>query len=224
MTVKIRLARWGQRNNPFYGVVVANAHASRDGRHLERVGTYSPIPDANKVKHIELNFERIQYWLGVGAQPTDRVAYLLAKAGIMPLTPIQQQRQGVLSLGDRKTWKVRITDPNTGLERVVTQEDARKIVVAGTGEGKFLARVAAEDGDLRSRKAVPRLLERAELDAFLRGEKKGGAKFITEKKEGAEEVEKAPAPAIGGVVGVKPKAGLLPRERLLLLKEYMGVY
>jgi small subunit ribosomal protein S16 len=79
MVVKIRLARWGARNNPFYGIVIANQRAPRDGKHLERVGTYNPIPDQSKAKIVELNIKRIKYWLSVGAQPTDRVAFILAK-------------------------------------------------------------------------------------------------------------------------------------------------
>lgn len=79
MVVRIRLARWGAKSNPFYGIVIANSRAARDGKHLERVGTYNPIADENKVKHLELDVERIKYWLSVGAQPSDRVAWLLAK-------------------------------------------------------------------------------------------------------------------------------------------------
>ena len=82
MVVKIRLARWGARNNPFYGIVVANSRAPRDGKHLERVGTYNPIPDQNQTKFVELDVKRIKYWISVGAQPTERVAWLLAKVFI----------------------------------------------------------------------------------------------------------------------------------------------
>lgn len=85
MVVKIRLARWGASNNPFYGIVVANARAARDGKHLERVGTYNPLPDNNNRKHIELNTQRIKYWLSVGAQPTERVAWLLAKVFVFSI-------------------------------------------------------------------------------------------------------------------------------------------
>jgi small subunit ribosomal protein S16 len=81
MVVKIRLASWGVRNNRFFGIVVARDRAPRDGKHIERVGTYNPIPDKNGTKHIELNWDRIKYWLGVGAQPSDRVAWLLSKVG-----------------------------------------------------------------------------------------------------------------------------------------------
>lgn len=79
MVLKLRLARWGARNNPFYGIVLAQQRAARDGKHLERLGTYNPIASEDGVKHIELNCDRIKYWLGVGAQPTERVAWILAK-------------------------------------------------------------------------------------------------------------------------------------------------
>jgi len=79
MVVRLRLARWGRKGNPFYGIVAANARVARDKKHLEKLGTYNPLPDERGVKHIELDVERIKYWLSVGAQPSDRVAWLLAK-------------------------------------------------------------------------------------------------------------------------------------------------
>jgi small subunit ribosomal protein S16 len=112
MVLKIRLSRWGARNNPFYGIVVANARAPRDGKHLERLGTYNPIPDENRVKHVELNVERIKYWISVGAQPSDRVAWLLAKASLMPATPKFLHKIGVIDINDKSTWDVQISDPN----------------------------------------------------------------------------------------------------------------
>jgi small subunit ribosomal protein S16 len=79
MVLKIRLARWGARNNPFYGIVLAHQRAARDGKHLERLGTFNPIAGSDGTKHVELNGERIKYWIGQGAQPTERVAWILAK-------------------------------------------------------------------------------------------------------------------------------------------------
>ncbi|KXS16801.1 ribosomal protein S16 [Gonapodya prolifera JEL478] len=93
--VRIRLARWGVRHNPFYGIVVAEARAPRDGRHIERIGTYNPIPDENGVKHIELDFARAKYWIANGAHPTDRVGWLLTKVGLLPPTPLQKQREAM---------------------------------------------------------------------------------------------------------------------------------
>ncbi|KAI8894375.1 ribosomal protein S16 domain-containing protein [Globomyces pollinis-pini] len=126
MVVKIRLARWGARHNPFYGIVVANARAPRDGKHLERVGTYNPIPDPKGVKHLELNTERIKYWIGVGAQPTERVSWLLSKLDIVPPTPTHLHHVGELNLGDSSTWNLKVTD-HTGQElELVTNRQTEK--------------------------------------------------------------------------------------------------
>ena len=77
--LKIRLARHGAKKRPFYRIVIANAEAPRDGSFIEKVGTYDPV--ANPAK-INLNVERIQHWLGQGAQPTDTVANILKKEGV----------------------------------------------------------------------------------------------------------------------------------------------
>lgn len=77
--IKIRLARHGAKKRPFYRIVVANAEAPRDGSFIEKVGTYDPV--ANPAK-ISLNTERIQYWLGQGAVPTDTVANIFKKEGV----------------------------------------------------------------------------------------------------------------------------------------------
>lgn len=77
--VKIRLARHGAKKRPFYRIVVANSEAPRDGSFIEKVGTYDPVAKPAK---ISLNAERIQYWLGQGAQPTDTVANIFKKEGV----------------------------------------------------------------------------------------------------------------------------------------------
>ena len=82
MSVSMRLSRGGSKKRPYYRIVVANSRAPRDGNYLEQIGTYNPLlakDDENRVKLIE---DRASYWLGVGAQPTDRVARMLDKAGI----------------------------------------------------------------------------------------------------------------------------------------------
>ncbi|GGZ02319.1 30S ribosomal protein S16 [Novosphingobium colocasiae] len=82
MAVSIRLSRGGAKKRPYYKIVVSNALSPRDGKFLEQVGTYNPLlakDDENRVRLVE---DRVRYWLGVGAQPTDRVARLLDKAGI----------------------------------------------------------------------------------------------------------------------------------------------
>ena len=82
MSVAIRLSRGGAKKRPYYRIVVTNSRSPRDGKYLEQVGTYNPVlakDDENRVKLVE---DRVRYWLGVGAQPTDRVARMLDKAGI----------------------------------------------------------------------------------------------------------------------------------------------
>lgn len=82
MALKLRLSRGGRKNRPHYSIVVADSRAPRDGRFIEKVGTYNPLlkkDDENRVKLVQ---ERIKHWLSQGAQPTDRVAIFLGKAGL----------------------------------------------------------------------------------------------------------------------------------------------
>lgn len=82
--VRLRLQRFGVRNNPFYRIVAAHSKAPRDGKHLELLGTYNPIPNKYAEKIITLNYERIKYWLVIGAQPSPRVAKILGGANLLP--------------------------------------------------------------------------------------------------------------------------------------------
>jgi small subunit ribosomal protein S16 len=89
MALKIRLARGGRKKSPFYRIVVADVRAPRDGKYIERLGTYNPLLAKDDENRVTLNAERIKYWLGEGAQLTDRVAVFLGKAGI---TAMPEQR------------------------------------------------------------------------------------------------------------------------------------
>ncbi len=80
MAVKIRLARHGAKKRPFYRIVVADNESPRDGRFLEKVGTYNPLQDPAEVT---LKADRIQYWLEQGATPTNTVKNLLKKEGVV---------------------------------------------------------------------------------------------------------------------------------------------
>lgn len=82
MSLKIRLARAGTKKRPFYRIVVADSRSPRDGRFIERLGTYDPLLAKDSQKRVVLVAERINHWLGVGAIPTDRVLRFLDGAGI----------------------------------------------------------------------------------------------------------------------------------------------
>ncbi len=82
MAVRIRLARHGRRNRPFFWIVVANSRAPRDGKFIEKLGFYDPKPNPIRL-HVDV--DRALYWLGVGAQPTEAARALLRKAGVYHL-------------------------------------------------------------------------------------------------------------------------------------------
>ena len=77
MAMKIRLARGGSKKRPFYRVVAADARMPRDGRFIEKLGTYNPLLPKDSEERVKLDLERIQHWMGQGAQPTDRVSRML---------------------------------------------------------------------------------------------------------------------------------------------------
>jgi len=81
--LKIRLARGGAKKRPYYSIVVADSHSPRDGRFIEKVGTYNPLlPKDGPTPRVQLKLESIQAWIAKGAQPTDRVARFLAQEGV----------------------------------------------------------------------------------------------------------------------------------------------
>jgi small subunit ribosomal protein S16 len=81
MALKIRLARGGSKKRPYYHVVVADARSPRDGRFLEKLGSWNPMLAKDDAKRVEINVERIKHWMDHGAQPTDRVMRFLDEAG-----------------------------------------------------------------------------------------------------------------------------------------------
>src|SRR5437763_331539 len=83
MALKIRLARGGAKKRPFYAIVVADARSPRDGRFIEKLGTYNPMLERSHAERVTLKEERIKHWLGVGALPSELVARFLGDAGLI---------------------------------------------------------------------------------------------------------------------------------------------
>lgn len=84
MATKIRLARGGSKKRPFYAIVATDSRMPRDGRFLEKLGTYNPLLPKDSEDRVRMNLERVKYWLSQGAQPTDRIQRFLEAAGEVP--------------------------------------------------------------------------------------------------------------------------------------------
>ena len=137
MSVSLRLSRGGSKKRPYYKVVVANSRAPRDGKYLEQVGTYNPLlakDDENRVRLVE---DRVRYWLGVGAQPTDRVARMLDKAGIKERAATVNPQKGEPG----KKAKERAEEK---AEKAREAEEAAAAAAAAAAAGEVAEEVAAE--------------------------------------------------------------------------------
>ena len=84
MAMKIRLARGGSKKRPHYSIVAADSRMPRAGRFIEKLGTYDPMLPKDSEERVKMNMERVKYWLGEGAQVTDRVSRMLEAAGELP--------------------------------------------------------------------------------------------------------------------------------------------
>ena len=95
MAVAIRLARGGSKKRPYYRIVVADSRSPRDGRFIEKVGTYDPMKPKDDAGRVVLETDKIQAWLAKGAQPTDRVLRFLDNAGLMKRSPRNNPQKAV---------------------------------------------------------------------------------------------------------------------------------
>jgi small subunit ribosomal protein S16 len=130
MSLKIRLARGGAKKRPFYRIVVADSRMPRDGRFIERVGTYNPMLAKDHPERVTLQAERIQHWLKIGAKPSDRVARFLGRAEIVAMPAWNEQP------------KQSQPRPKT-VERMAAREEKRKATEEAAKEAAEAAATAA---------------------------------------------------------------------------------
>tara|TARA_R110002095_G_scaffold208917_3_gene194957 strand:- start:1116 stop:1616 length:501 start_codon:yes stop_codon:yes gene_type:complete len=100
MALAIRLSRGGRKKSPFYRIVVADKRMPRDGRYIEKLGTYNPLLTDDNEQRVQLVEDRVKYWLGEGAKPSERVAIFLGKAGIIDM-PAQPNRPNKSAPGEK---------------------------------------------------------------------------------------------------------------------------
>lgn len=121
MSLRIRLSRGGAKKRPYYRIVIADSRMPRDGRFIERVGSYDPMVPRDHPNRIKLDEERIRHWLGQGALPSDRVARFLSQAEIIAAPKIPEQTKK-----DKPKAKT--------LERMAAAEEAKKAAAAAAEE------------------------------------------------------------------------------------------
>ena len=127
MGLKIRLARGGSKKRPYYRIVVAEERAPRDGKFIEKVGTYNPMLAKDNEQRIQLVEERIKYWLGQGAQTTDRVHRFLASANLTEKREVPEQTSKHLQ-SERTKMKVQEREEKRNAEKEAME--AEKVAVA----------------------------------------------------------------------------------------------
>ncbi len=135
MAISLRLSRGGAKKRPYYRIVAADSRAPRDGKYLEQVGVYNPLlakDDENRVKLIE---DRIRYWLGVGAQPSDRVLRFLDAAGILERTARNNPNKA--KPGEKATERAE--------EKAEKAKEAEEAAKAAEEEAKAAAAAPAEE-------------------------------------------------------------------------------
>lgn len=134
MATKIRLARGGSKKRPFYRIVAADVRAPRDGRFIEKLGTYNPLLAKDSAERVTMNKERIQYWLEQGATPTDRVLRFLDAEGMMK----REARNNPNKAKPGKKAEERVA------EKAQKEEDAKEAAAAAEAEAAEAAKAAAE--------------------------------------------------------------------------------
>ena len=138
MDLSIRLSRGGRTNRPHYKIVVADKRMARDGRFIEKLGTYNPL--VADEKRVQLITDRIQYWLSQGAQPSERVAIFLGKAGIIAM-PAQPNRPNK-SAPSEKT-KMKIADKEAKI--AAAREEAEAAAAQAKADAEAAAAAPAQE-------------------------------------------------------------------------------
>lgn len=138
MSVAIRLTRGGRKNRPHYSIVVADKRAPRDGRFIEKVGTYNPLLAKEDPARVTLNAERITHWISQGAIVSDRVAIFLGKAGIAPMPAQKNNPQKAVPSDKTKLMQA---------EREKKRADAVESAKAAEEEAKAAAEAAKAEAE-----------------------------------------------------------------------------
>lgn len=138
--IKIRLTRGGSKKRPYYRLVVADVRAPRDGRFIEKVGSYNPMLDSAHQDRVVLKTERIQHWLSVGARPTDRVERFLVEAGL-----VKGKKRPEQTKKDKPRAKAQERMREEAEKKAAAEEAAKEAEQAAAEAAKAEAEAPAEE-------------------------------------------------------------------------------
>lgn len=141
MAIALRLSRGGAKKRPYYRIVAADSRKPRDGRYLEQLGTYNPLLAKDDPARVKLDEDRVRYWLGVGAQPSDRVARFLDAAGIRERAARNNPKKG--EPGDNA--KQRAEEKAAKVAEAAEAEEAAKAAAEEAAKAPVEEEVPAED-------------------------------------------------------------------------------
>jgi small subunit ribosomal protein S16 len=146
MSISIRLSRGGAKKRPYYRIVVANSRSPRDGKYLEQIGTYNPLLAKDSAERVKLVEDRARYWLGVGAQPTDRVARFLDAAGIKERAARVNPKKGEPGEKAKERAEERAAKIAEAEEAArAAEEEAKAAAAAPAEEAPAVEEAAADD-------------------------------------------------------------------------------
>jgi len=165
--LKIRMSRGGAKKRPFYKIVIADSRKPRDGRFIEKVGFFNPLLPKEKKERLNLDIERIKYWLSQGAQPSDRIARFLGEANVIPMP---KQKNNPIKAKPKKKAQ----------ERLAAAEEAKK---AAEEAKKAEAEKPAEQPKAEEPKAEAAPAEEAKTEAAPAEAPKTESAPSEEKKE-----------------------------------------
>jgi small subunit ribosomal protein S16 len=153
--IKIRLARGGAKKRPYYSIVVADSHSPRDGRFIEKVGTFNPLLKKEDPQRVTLKVERLKEWMGRGAQPTDRVARFMAAEGLVKWEHGNNPKKGL----PRKKTEERAATPAKAAPK------AEEAVADAVEEAAVEAEAAPEPAEVEEAAAEAAVEAAAEAEA-----------------------------------------------------------
>lgn len=150
MSVKIRLTRGGAKKRPYYRIVVADSRYARDGRFIEKIGSYNPMLPKDHENRVTLDAEKAAEWLKKGAQPTERVARFLADAGLVKWTHGQNPKKGEPGEKAKERAAERAEKESAAKE---AEEEAKKAAAAPAEEEAPAEEAKAEEAPAEEAKA-----------------------------------------------------------------------